>query len=64
MKNETDDTVEAAILKNDYRIRYANHKYLVRTAGKAVKWTVIGVGLATIAGYAFKDKNTNEEVTS
>ena len=58
-----EDTVETAIERNDYRIRHANQMYALRLVGKTVKWTVIGVGLATIVGAAFKNEdNTEEEV--
>ena len=61
--NPSEDTVENAIESNDYRIRHANQMYALRLVGKTVKWSVIGVGLATIVGAAFKsDDNTEEEV--
>jgi hypothetical protein len=62
MKNTNEDTVENAIESNDYRIRHANQMYALRLIGKTVKWTVIGVGLTTIVGAAFKNDDNTEEV--
>lgn len=62
-KSTSDDTVEAAIERNDYRIRHANQAYALKLVGKTVKWSLIGVGVATIAGVVFKNEdNTTEEV--
>jgi len=61
--NPDEDTVENAIERNDYRIRHANQMYALHLVGKTVKWSLIGVGLATVVGAAFKsDDNTEEEV--
>jgi hypothetical protein len=62
-KSTDEDTVENAIEKNDYRIRHANQMYALRLIGKTVKWSLIGVGLATVAGAVLKSEdNTEEEV--
>ena len=60
--NPDEDTVETAIERNDYRIRHANQMYALRLVGKTAKWSLIGVGLATIVGAAFKSDDNTEEV--
>ncbi|HSW91138.1 MAG TPA: hypothetical protein VLG09_00650 [Candidatus Saccharimonadales bacterium] len=61
-KSPSEDTVEAAIKRDDYRIRHANQMYALRLVGKTAKWSLIGVGLATIVGAAFKNDDNTEEV--
>lgn len=60
-KSTHENTVEEAIEKNDYRIRHANQMYALHLIGKTIKWSLIGVGLATVAGAVLKSNDTPEE---
>ena len=60
MNNVIDVEIQSDPKKFTYRERLAARKYLYRRGRQALKWTLIGVGAATIVGVV-ADKMTNNE---
>lgn len=61
MKNKIiDNETEINPTKLNYRERLAARKYLYYRGRQALKWTLIGVGTATVVG-AIASKMTNNE---
>lgn len=59
------DIIDVEIQPNSkkftYRERLAARKYLYRRGRQAIKWTLIGVGAATIVGAVASKMTDNEE---
>ena len=63
MKNNIDNEIQTNPNKMNYRQRLAARKYLYSRGRQALKWTLIGVGAATIVGAVANKVTDNEEET-
>lgn len=63
MNDNIDTEIQTNPNKMNYRQRLAARKYLYSRGRQAVKWTLIGVGAATIVGAVANKMTNNEEET-